>query len=209
MLSSASFGQNGLILVVFCSPPKMLSISSTLSVGHIRTTTEQVLDRLIRRPGHELGCLMPREVELDVREPTLGVRVPVHAKVSHVERLGYDRRVEALRARPGHVLDRDARALGDEDVVLRRPDEWVRQCGGERGTHKQAVHDERALRLLDHVREHGERGWDRLVAPDVHVPLGADLPVDVRGVDRLLNLHTRSAPRAELYNCMHTSVRLK
>lgn len=71
------------------------------------------------------------------------------------------------------LLDDDPRALRDEDEVCK------------------AVHDHRALALLDHAREHRERGRERLVAraADEHVDVGALAPRHVHGrVDRALHL---------------------
>jgi hypothetical protein len=49
------------------------------SVGHVCAATERILDRLIRHPGHELGCLMSR----NVRSAALGGAVAAAAYVSH------------------------------------------------------------------------------------------------------------------------------
>jgi hypothetical protein len=78
-LTGACHGCLIALALVCCSPHKIYSISSTLSVGYICAATEKVLDRLIRRLGHELGCLMFR----NARSAALGGAVAAAVYVSH------------------------------------------------------------------------------------------------------------------------------
>ena len=85
-----------------------------------------------------------------------------------------------------HVLNHDLRALRDEDEV------------------SETVNDNRALALLDRIREHGERGREGLVAAREHADVRALAPIDIDRrmnglldlrsvkVDRRLGLHDRA-----------------
>lgn len=62
-------------------------------------------------------------------------------------------------------------------------------------TYRQTMDDDRPLALLDDVGQHAQRRGNRLVIDrasrrcvDVDVCVGAGHPVDVRGVDCILNL---------------------
>jgi len=80
-------------------------------------------------------------------------------------------RLEALRAVPGHVLDHEEGAVGDEDVV------------------EHAVGDDRAVEALDDGGEDGEAaGRGGVGAVDEDGCGGAFLPVCGGGVDRGLDV---------------------
>ena len=141
---------------------------------------------------------MSAQGDLIVGQAALGVDVPERAHPVDDEAVVFDRSLETLEAVPcgankppsatpdararatithakrrgltRHVLQDDPRALGDEDEV------------------REAVHDDRALALLDRVREHRERGRERAVPAREDVDVRALRPRDVRRVDRGLDL---------------------
>lgn len=80
--------------------------------------------------------------------------------------------LESLGAVPGHVLDHQARAVGDENHI------------------QQTVPDDRAVQALDDVGKHGKTGWRARIAAVAgkDVADGAFGPVGWRGVDSFLDV---------------------
>jgi len=125
---------------------------------------------------------VPTQIHRHERQPPLRMRRPKHARASQRAKTGLAMirheelvrrpRLEALRAVPGHVLDHEEGAVGDEDVV------------------EHAVGDDGAVEALDDGGEDGEAaGGGGVCAVDEDGGGGAFLPVcEGWGVDRGLDV---------------------
>lgn len=119
---------------------------------------------------------MPTQIHRHERQPPLRMRRPHNPRprqafktrltmIRHEELVGRPC-LEALHAAPGHVLDHEQGAVGDEDVV------------------EEAVGDDRAVEALDDGGEDGEAGGGGVIgAVDEDRRGGAFLPVCGGGVD--------------------------
>ena len=175
-----------LLLVLFppSSPPPASSV--VVNPSHLTqpaNPTQQKLQLPIRRTRRILRDHMPRQRDLHPRQSALGMggtenagasqslRIMQRGMIGHVEVVRRFR-LEALRAVPGHVLDHQQGAVGDEDVI------------------EGAVGDDGFVQALDDGGEDGEAAGRGLIRSSAFGEDGTAAfgPRHYGGVDGLLDV---------------------